>query len=114
MHLLRLIAAGSLAALIFLCLLWESVWAPIRPGGSALMLKALPLLAPLWGILHGKVYTYRWTSMLVLAYLCEGIVRAWSERGVSQLLASAEIALSLILFVTTLSYVHASRTVTRM
>ena len=114
MHLLRLTAAGSLVALIFLCLLWESVWAPLRPGGSALMLKALPLLAPLWGILHGKLYTYRWTSMLVLAYLCEGIVRAWSERGLSQLLAGCEITLSLILFVTTLCYVSKSLALARI
>ena len=51
------------------------------------MLKALPLLIPLFGILRGKVYTYQWTALLVLAYFTEGVVRAWSDRGVSQQLA---------------------------
>jgi uncharacterized membrane protein len=113
MRALRLIASINLVALIFLCLFWESVWAPLRPGGSFLMLKALPLLAPLLGIFRGRVYTYKWSSMVVLAYLCEGIVRAWSERGLSQKLACAEIVLSLLLFVALLCYVRTSRALMR-
>ena len=102
-------ASASLIALIFLCLLWESVLAPIRPGGSLLMLKALPLLIPLFGILRGRIYTYQWTSLLVLAYFCEGVVRAWSERGSGRALALAEIALSVILFASAMLYVWTSR-----
>jgi uncharacterized membrane protein len=55
--LLQAAASATLVALVFLCLLWESVLSPIRPGGSLLMLKALPLLLPLFGILRGKIYT---------------------------------------------------------
>ncbi len=77
------VAVASLIALIFLGLAWELVLAPLRPGGSLLALKILPLLAPLFGILRGRVYTYQWTSMLILAYLAEGAVRAWSDRGMS-------------------------------
>ena len=95
---LQLIASASSIALIFLCVLWESVLAPIKPGGSWLMLKALPLLVPLFGILRGKVYTYQWASLLVLAYFCEGVVRAWSERGLSQTLAATEVVLSVAFF----------------
>jgi uncharacterized membrane protein len=102
-------AVVSLIALIFLCLLWELVWAPIAPGGSWLVLKALPLLAPLRGILHGRVYTYRWTTMLALAYLAEGVVRAWSEKGTSALLAGTEIVLALALFASTIAFVRLSR-----
>ena len=44
---LRLTASASLAALILLCLAWELWLAPLRPGGSYLALKALPLVFPL-------------------------------------------------------------------
>ena len=37
-------AIASLVALIFLSLAWELWLAPIRPGGSFLALKTLPLL----------------------------------------------------------------------
>ena len=103
------ISVASLISLIFLCVLWELVWAPIAPGGSWLVLKALPLLAPLRGILHGRVYTYRWTTMLALAYLAEGVVRAWSDQGTSALLAGAEIVLALALFAGTIAFVRLSR-----
>jgi uncharacterized membrane protein len=83
--------------------------APIRPGGSLLALKVLPLLAPLFGILRGKIYTYQWTSMLVLAYFAEGVVRAWSDRGLSAHLAAAEAALALGCFVGCICFVRASR-----
>jgi uncharacterized membrane protein len=102
-------AIVSLIALIFVCLLWEAWLAPLRPGGSVLMLKALPLLAPLFGILRGKIYTYRWTALLVLAYFTEGVVRAWSERGVSQQLAVSEIALATLLLASCVAYVWMAR-----
>lgn len=102
-------AIVSLIALIFLCLLWEAWLAPLRPGGSLLMLKALPLLIPLFGILRGKVYTYQWTALLVLAYLTEGLVRAWSDRGISQRLALLETGLALVLLASCVIYVRLSR-----
>ena len=106
--LLQAAASAALVALVFLCLLWESVLSPIRPGGSLLMLKALPLLLPLFGILRGKIYTYRWAPLLVLAYFCEGIVRAWSERGLSRGLAIAEIMLAMAFVVAASLYVRLS------
>ena len=63
--------------------------APLRPGGSWLALKALPLLLPLKGIFSGTIYTYRWAIMLVLAYFAEGVMRAWGVRGTSQWLRRA-------------------------
>jgi uncharacterized membrane protein len=104
------LACICLIALIALCLLWEAVLAPIKPGGSLLMLKALPLLAPLFGLLRGKVYTFRWVSFLCLAYFCEGVVRAWSEHGTTRALALGEIALSSLLIAAALVYVRASQT----
>ena len=102
-------ACSSLIALIFLCLAWELRLAPVHPGGSWLALKAIPLLAPLFGILHGRRYTYQWASMLILLYFTEGAVRATSESGVSQALAVGEIALSLIFFGAAIGYVRRSR-----
>jgi uncharacterized membrane protein len=104
----------SLIALIFLCLLWEAVLAPIKPGGSLLMLKALPLLLPLFGILRGKVYTHQWTALLALAYFCEGVVRAWSEHGPSRALALAEVMLALTLAASAAAYARLAHAKVRM
>ena len=108
-RLLRLAASATLAALIALCLAWELWLAPLRPGGSYLALKSLPLVLPLTGILQGKRRTYQWSSMLILAYLGEGALRAATERGASQGLAIAEIGLSLAFFGAVVAYVRATR-----
>jgi uncharacterized membrane protein len=84
--------------LLFLCLAWELWLAPLRPGGSMLVLKALPLLFPLLGILRGKRYTHQWTSMLALGSTSP---KDWCARfrpGPSQALAMAETALATLLF----------------
>lgn len=103
------LAVGSLIALIFLGLAWELVLAPLRPGGSWVVLKVLPLLAPLFGLLRGKIYTYQWTSMLVLAYFAEGAVRAWSDRGLSAQLALVETVLAIICFGACIVYVRRAK-----
>ena len=102
-------ACVSLISLIFLCLAWELRLAPVQPGGSWLALKCLPLLAPLFGILNARRYTYQWASMLILLYFTEGAVRATSETGVSQWLAIGEIALSLVFFASAIGFVRRSR-----
>lgn len=106
---LRLSAAASLAALLVLCLAWELWLAPLRPGGSLLALKAAPLALPLGGILAGRRYTFQWSSLLILAYFAEGVMRAWSERGASQLLAAAEVALSVAFFAAAVAYARLTR-----
>ena len=98
-------AAGSLLILLFLlCLAWELWLAPLRPGGSLLALKAMPLLLPLRGILRGDRYVYQWSSMLVLAWFAEGATRAWSDRDASQALACAEVFLSVAFFAAAVAY----------
>jgi len=106
---LRLVASGSLIALLLLCLAWELWLAPLRPGGSMLALKAAPLALPLGGILAGRRTTYQWSSMLILAYFAEGVTRGWSERGLAQALAGVEIALSLAFFGVALAYARLAR-----
>ncbi|RKJ95197.1 DUF2069 domain-containing protein [Alicycliphilus denitrificans] len=94
----RWLAVGSLLGLIVLSLAWELWLSPLRPGGSWLALKALPLAVPLAGLLKRRMYTYRWVSLLVWLYFTEGVVRAWSDPAPGNWLAGAEIALCLLLF----------------
>lgn len=100
----RVGAGASLIALILVCLAWEAKIAPLKPEGSWLILKALPLLLPLPGILHGRRYTYQWASMFILLYFTEGVVRAWTDTGVSAQLATFEMLLSLSFFICTIFY----------
>lgn len=102
------LASVSLIALILVCLAWEMWLAPLRPGGSMLALKVLPLLFPLRGILHGRRYTYQWTSLMVLLYLAEGMVRSMSDQGMGQWLAMAETLLATMLFVACLGHSRAT------
>jgi uncharacterized membrane protein len=110
LHFLRFAASASLLALLAMCLAWELWLAPLRPGGSYLALKALPLALCLPGILGGRRYTYQWSSLLVPAYFAEGVVRAWAERGTAQALAGLEVALGVVFFAAVVSYAHATQT----
>jgi uncharacterized membrane protein len=78
-------ACACLIALILLCMAWELFLAPVRPGGSWLVLKALPLLVPLFGV-----------------------VRVVSDRGPSVPLAALEIALVLGYFAAAVVFVRAT------
>lgn len=106
---LRVGAGASLIALIMICLAWEGWMAPLKPEGSLLILKAVPLLLPLPGILHGRRYTYQWASMFILLYFTEGVVRAWADHGAAAQLALAEIALTLAFFACTIFYARLTR-----
>ena len=105
----RLASIALLIALLLLCLAWELWLAPLRPGGSWLALKTLPLLWILPGIARGRLYTYRASTMLILAYFTEGTVRAWSDSGLSAQLAGIETALSLAFFCSAIAFVRSSR-----
>ena len=94
----RWLAVASLLALILQGLAWELWLAPLRPGGSWWALKVLPLCLPLPGILMRRMYTYRWTRLLVWLYVLEGAWRATSHRPADVPLALVEVFLSLVLF----------------
>ena len=101
----RVIAVGSVLALVVLGLVWELWLAPT--GSGTLALKVLPLLLPLAGLVRYRMVTYRWVSLLVWLYFAEGTVRATSERGTGQLLAIAEVLLCLLLFAACAGHVRA-------
>lgn len=102
----RWLAVASTLALIALGLAWELALAPVRPGGSWLALKVLPLCIPLAGLLKNRMYTYRWLSLVVWLYFIEGVVRATSDRAPSNWLAGLEVLLCLVLFVACTVYIR--------
>jgi uncharacterized membrane protein len=102
-------ACASLIALIFLCVAWELWLAPVKPGGSWLVLKVLPLMAPLFGVLRGKRYTFQWSTLLIWLYFTEGVVRAYSDTGPSARLGMVEVALSLAYFGSALAFLRPKR-----
>jgi uncharacterized membrane protein len=95
----RGLAVSSLMGLIVLGLAWELWLAPVRPGGTLLALKVLPLCFPLTGLLKNRMYTYRWLSLLIWLYFTEGVVRAWGDPSPSNYLAMLEILLCITLFI---------------
>ncbi|HRF21636.1 DUF2069 domain-containing protein [Comamonas denitrificans] len=94
----QIAAVSSLVALIVLCVAWELWLAPVRPGGSLLAFKALPLVLPLAGLLKRRMYTYRWLSLMIWLYCTEGLVRATSDTAPSSYYAWAEVVLCILLF----------------
>lgn len=103
----HLLACTSMIALIFLLILWEMLLAPLRPGGSWMVLKVIPLLFPLSGILQRQNYTMQWSSMLILLYFTEGVVRLGSDQlERSRILAGLEITLSVSFFFSAILYLR--------
>ncbi|WP_374483498.1 DUF2069 domain-containing protein [Zoogloea sp.] len=100
---LLLVASVTLLLLIALCLAWEAILAPLRPGGSWMTLKVLPLMLALFGILRGKRYTYQWSSMMILLYLTEGVIRT-NDPAPGNALALTEAILSVIFFTAVVLY----------
>ena len=96
-------AVAALIALIGLGVLWELWLAPLRAGDSWLVLKVLPLMAVLPGVLRARNYVMQWSVLLIWIYVTEGLVRASSETGATALLAGIELALALAYFTCTVA-----------
>lgn len=98
-------AIGSLALLIVWCVAWEMWIAPLKPGGSWMVLKAVPLLFPLLGVIKRDLYTLQWTSMMILLYFTEGVVRGWSDKAMPWL-GWGEAAIVVVYFLCAILYVR--------
>ncbi len=105
----RRVVLGCALLLILLGLAWELWLAPLRPGGSMLALKVLPLLMALPSLWRGRVRAYQLWSMGILLYLCEGVVRGMSDPGPGRALGWLEGALAASAFVAILVHVRARR-----
>jgi len=107
-------AVFCLIGLIVLGLGWELRWAPIRPGGSYLALKVVPLLFAVRGVLRGSLYTMQWACMLVLLYFMEGVVRVWSDPAAASVYCAwVEIVLSLGFYLCAIFYVFPAKKAAR-
>jgi uncharacterized membrane protein len=103
------IASLGLIALVLVCLLWELLLAPLRPGGSWLALKALPLAVLVPSALRGTRRALQWLSLLLPFYIAEGIVRGFTESGRHALVAWVAAAIAAATFVALLAWVRSSR-----
>ena len=99
------VAAGCWLALLLLAVLWEWLLAPLRPGGSWLVLKAAPMLLPLRGVLRGDAAAMQWALLLVLLYAAEAAVRIADAPPVAAL-AAIELALALAFFAAAIVYLR--------
>jgi uncharacterized membrane protein len=91
------LAVATWIALGLLLVAWEWLLAPVRPGGSWLVLKVVPLLLPLPSMLRGNKDAMQWALLIVLIYLVEATVRMF-EPAPYGLLALAELALVCVFF----------------
>jgi len=106
----RVAAFVSLLLLFLLCIAWELFLDPLMPGGSVYVLKVLPLLFPLYGVYKGNLYTLQWSSMLVLLYFTEGVVRWYSDISTtSSMLGAVETILALVFFLAAILYVRPAK-----
>ncbi|GAB4465436.1 MAG: DUF2069 domain-containing protein [Burkholderiaceae bacterium] len=101
----RRVAIGAWLALAALCVLWEIALAPLRPGGSWLALKVVPLLVPVRGLVHGDVAAFQWATLIVLLYVAEAAVRAF-EPAPHATLAWIEFALAASFFAAAIVYLR--------
>lgn len=99
----QLLATAAYIDLFILCVAWEWFISPLRPGGSWLILKGVPLLFAIPGIWKGNAYTMQWASMLILLYITEGLVRIL-ETGANFWMAVLETSFATIGFVCLLIY----------
>ena len=92
------------------CLAWEGYIAPLNPDGSWLILKCIPIILPLTGMLRNTLRAYQYAVLLVFPYFIEGVVRSYAEAGLFQLMAFGELVLSIFLFTFLLLSVRTMRT----
>ena len=83
--------------LCVLCIAWEWFISPLRPNGSWMALKFIPLGLMLPGLYRGKNYQSQATSMIILLYFLEGSARLF-EPGLNWIMASLEVILSSVIF----------------
>jgi uncharacterized membrane protein len=103
------IASVGLIALVLLCLLWELLLAPLRPGGSWLALKAVPLALLVPSALRGTRRALQWLSLLLPFYVAEGVVRGLTDGGRHSLVAWAAATIAAVTFVAVLAWVRSGR-----
>jgi uncharacterized membrane protein len=93
------LAVAAVTALLMLEILWELWLAPVKPGGSWLALKALPLALMWRPLARGAVKARQGMTLLLMPYLAEGVVRGVSESGRHALVAWTAALVAAIAFI---------------
>ena len=90
--------------LVVLCVAWELMLAPLRPGGSWLALKAVPLAVLLPGMITGNLRTMQIATLVILLYGAEAAVRLGDTPPIGTL-AFLELLLAVAIFVAAVTFV---------
>lgn len=95
--------------LLILLTAWNAWLAPSTHFPRAMVLLVLvgPLMLPLRGLLHGRPYTFSWSSYLALLYFALGVGDL--TRPDERHLAVLEIIFSLMMFVGAILYARYRR-----
>lgn len=101
----RRLTLTSYFGLLILLSLWFVWLAPSKtiPTSLVILFAIGPLMFPLRGLLHGKPYTYAWSSFLILMYFIHGVIEAYADPQV-RLLAFIEIILSCMFYIGAILY----------
>jgi uncharacterized membrane protein len=105
---LRVALVTTLAAVGWM-ILWETVVAPLRPGGSLVALKCVPLLLCLPGLLRGTLRARQWLALLLPWYVGEALVRALTSDGRARAAAMLGVVLAAVAFAAIVASVRAER-----
>jgi uncharacterized membrane protein len=89
------LAVALVAGLVFCEGLWELSLAPLRPGGSWLALKVVPLAWVWLSLVRGKRKARQVASLILPLFAAEGSVRAMTESGRHAYVAAVATALAL-------------------
>jgi uncharacterized membrane protein len=92
------LAVALVAALAVLEALWELVLAPLRPGGSWLALKAVPLALLWWALSRGSRKARQATALLLPLFAGEALVRAITESGRHAVVAASVVVIAVVAF----------------
>jgi uncharacterized membrane protein len=105
---LRMALVATLAAIGWM-ILWETLVAPLRPGGSLAALKCLPLLLCVPGLLRATLRARQWLALLLPWYVAEALVRALTSGGRARAAASIGVVLTVLAFAAVVASVRAER-----
>jgi uncharacterized membrane protein len=106
--LMRVALFATLSAIGWM-LLWETVVAPLQPGGSLAALKCLPLMLCVPGLMRDTRRARQWLTLLLPWYFAEALVRALTGHGRASVAASVAAVLVVVAFASLLAVFRVER-----
>tara|TARA_S200000501_G_C20340500_1_gene533041 strand:+ start:107 stop:505 length:399 start_codon:yes stop_codon:yes gene_type:complete len=103
---LHKISIFSILSLFLTCITWEFLLAYFNSKSPWLIIKSIPIIFPILSTLKKNIYNLQLSSMFILLYFTEGVVRAWSETGYSLSFAILEIFFTILFFLSSIFYLR--------